>query len=158
MGKVYMGGGAGGGSYTAGAGIDITGNVISATGGQATTLQTVKVSLSSAQILNSFTTPIELIAAPGAGKMVNLISVSFGATYNSATYATNTTGRIKIGAVSATNLSLAFAASGQTYLALLATTIGDLENVNVNFSTDTGNPTAGDGTIDLYLSFVVITL
>jgi len=162
MAKTYMGGGAGGGgSYTAGTGIDITGNVISATAGDCTCIKTVKVSLSSAQILDSNTTLIELIAAPGAGKIIDIINIIQKNTYIANEYETNTDSIVFYGTALADVylLDLAFSSSG--FFAIAKANVSnsfDFENQPITFFTKAGNPTAGDGTIDLYISFQVISL
>lgn len=125
-----------------------------------TCVQTVKVSLSSAQILNSFTTPVELIAAPGAGKVINPLSVLVSATYNTTQYATNTSGRIILNDKVIADLDLTFAASGQyvTSVVIESDIVYDIINQPITFDTQTGNPTAGDGTIDIHITYTVITL
>jgi hypothetical protein len=126
-----------------------------------TCVQTVKVSISSAEILNSFTTPIELIAAPGAGKMIQVLSFACNFTYNGITYATNTTAQLLQGSTLVRTFNLNFAASGQIYAAPSAPPLlvsSSLENENISFSTQTGNPTAGDGTFDIHITYTVITL
>lgn len=126
-----------------------------------TCVKTVKVTLTSAQILSSNTTPIQLIAAPGAGKMIMVLSFAGNLTYNTATYATNTSGQLVQGATLVRTFSLAFTTSGQIYLAPSSPPLAlssTLENQSISFSTQTGDPTAGDGTIDLHLTYTVITL
>lgn len=160
MGKVYMGGGAGGGSYTAGAGIDITSNVISATGGQSTPFRTIKRSLTSAQILNSNVSPIQLIAAQGAGTAIRLIAITANLIYNGITYATNIDGGIYVGSIQkVSDIVLNYTTTGVRYIGIdIPIPSTDFENEAVLFKTASGNPTDGDGTIDLYLSYIVITL
>lgn len=53
-------------------------------------IQKATIPLSSAEILQLFTTPKTLIAAPGAGKLLNIINWVYVFTYNSIAYATNT--------------------------------------------------------------------
>jgi hypothetical protein len=125
-----------------------------------TCVQTVKVSLSSAQILNSFTTPIELIAAPGAGKVIDVISARYKTTYNGTAYDTNTAGAIRFKGTPGISISLAFAASGISYTSYLPAISSpfDFENGAIEFGTTVGNPATGDGTIDIYITYTVITL
>jgi hypothetical protein len=128
-----------------------------------TCVQTVKVSLSSAQILNSFTTPVQLIAAPGAGK--SIVATSYLIIYPNGTtaYATNTTGYIAYDTDLVSdqlfgNFNLAIVSGEQNAGRAADVTRATFENKAIFFKTDTGNPTAGDGTIDLYITYQVITL
>jgi hypothetical protein len=134
----------------------VTSNPIPKTTSACTCVQTVKVSLSSAEILSSNTTPVQLIAAPGAGKIIQIQKVLLNSTYVSATYATNTSSQIRIGTIMATAYSINFAVSQVAQLN--SGGVGDLINQNVNFFTTVGDPTAGDGTIDTFITYTVITL
>jgi hypothetical protein len=116
--------------------------------------------LSSSEILNSFTTPVTILAGVAGLTHVPLFVV-FETTFGTTAYATNTNGIItSAGAasriVTQTGL-LAFAASG-----LLATPITGVGSFTTNlvkgaaltFSTLTGNPTAGDGTILVHIYYI----
>lgn len=127
-----------------------------------TCVKTVKVSLSSAQILNSFTTPVELIAAPGAGKYINVLSLVQKNNFVTTPYATNTTARIEI------NDGTFFSYYFETEIVFTATSIRKLlqvdeddmpvANLPLRFKTQTGNPTAGDGTIDIHITYQILDL
>ena len=52
----------------------------------------VKVTVTSEEILNSFTTPVELIPSPGVGYYINVLDVNELEDFNSIAYDTNTTG------------------------------------------------------------------
>jgi hypothetical protein len=130
--------------------------------GDCTCVKTVKVSLSSAQILNSNTTPIELIAAPGAGKLIKIQFITTIKNYISSTYATNVDCSIFIGGENVLGLN-SFLDFGSTtvkdYNVLFSSaSLSDVQNSSVVFSTDTGNPTDGDGTIDLYITYQILSL
>jgi hypothetical protein len=128
-------------------------------------VKTVKVSLTSAQILNSNTTPIQLIAAPGAGKAILITNGLLKGNFVTTPYATNTNGVVRVGAnplfyqymgflINFTeNIMSALFAADNTYIALASA-----ENTPVTYITEDGDPTAGDGTIDLYLTYQIITL
>jgi hypothetical protein len=51
---------------------------------------TAKLTIATADVLTLNTTPIEIVAAPGAGYAIEVISASMKMVYNSATYSTNT--------------------------------------------------------------------
>jgi len=74
------------GSGTAGL-FDVTSDHRTALGNDDLALQVATATLSSSQILNLHTTPIEIVAAPGSGKSIFINSMVFGLTYNSAAYA-----------------------------------------------------------------------
>ncbi len=56
---------------------------------------TKKTTLTTAQVLALFTTPISLVAAPGAGYAILVHRVTGAVDYNSAAYATNTTQEVR---------------------------------------------------------------
>jgi hypothetical protein len=58
-------------------------------------LQVSEVTLTAAQVLASFTTPIALVAAPASWKYTVVDKVTVSVDYNSAAYATNTTLEIR---------------------------------------------------------------
>ena len=114
-----------------------------------TCVQTAKVTLSSAQILNSFTTPVQLIAAPGAGKVIFVTHFLINFNFNTVAYATNTDGGFEIGGIFSNLIALNFPESGFAGRSFTLASYSALENAAFNFQTDTGNPTEGDSTIDL---------
>jgi len=117
-----------------------------------------KVTLSSAQILASNTTPIELIAAPGAGYMIDVLSLVFKFNYNSIAYATNTSMKPRYD-TSLTPFSSFDISSGVSYIIKDETfTVNILENKSVEIFTDSGDPTAGNSTIDIYLTYRIVTI
>lgn len=128
-----------------------------------TCVQTVKVTLSSAQILNSFTTNIQLIAAPGAGKFIDVHSIVIKYNYVTSQYATNTSANIYIGNSNYTvcnNININFSENTLEKLAMIdnIAPLSDLANKALIYEAITGNPTAGDGTIDVHITYTVITL
>lgn len=130
---------------------------------ECTCVQTVKVTLSSAQILNSFTTNIQLIAAPGAGKFIDVHSIVIKYNYVTSQYATNTSANIYIGNSNYTvcnNININFSENTLEKLAMIdnIAPLSDLANKALIYEAITGNPTAGDGTIDVHITYTVITL
>ena len=128
-----------------------------------TCVQSVKVTLSSAQILNSFTTNIQLIAAPGAGKFIDVHSIVIKYNYVTSQYATNTSANIYIGNSNYTvcnNININFSENTLEKLAMIdnIAPLSDLANKALIYEAITGNPTAGDGTIDVYITYQIITL
>jgi hypothetical protein len=141
---------------------DVAGNGVltwEAAGGGASAVLTAKVSLTSAQILALYDTPVELIAAPGAGKVIQLIANASRLNYGSADYLIsgsnpslqNPTGNSQ-GLISTLNspVSVIFSET------LTPTTM--IANEAMNLYIDTANPTTGDSTLDIYLTYRIITL
>lgn len=119
----------------------------------------VKVSLSSAQILALHTTPIEAVAAPGAGKAIVVTSASVRLNYGTATYTgqylylkTATAGshqkRVYSINGSSSNISLFNSEDSSNQVV-------ENQALNVDIAAQT---TTGDGTIDVYITYEVITL
>jgi hypothetical protein len=127
---------------------------------------TVKVSISSAEILAMGVTPVQLLPAPGAGKtyLIGEVIVRYNAVTTA--YATNTTLRVIYAGATvpiATNgVLLTSTVTRVGYLAPSPTTgtsnIHYAVNAALQATVQTGNPTAGDGTIDIYITYKTITL
>ena len=132
-------------------------------------IRTVKVSLSSAEILNGNSTPKQAIAAAGANTIIQPISYVTVYTYGSLTYAVNTTlelfyqGINSVGVVSNTILNrtesfiMRQAAASTTAFAFAIST-ADVRNKPLMVGVQTGNPTTGNGTVDIYITYNIITL
>lgn len=116
--------------------------------------------LSSSEILNSFSTPVTILAGVAGVSHVPLFVV-FETAFGTTAYATNTNAIISavgssVRIVTQTGL-LAFAASG-----LMATPITGngafqtniVKGAALTFSTLTGNPTAGDGTVLVHIFYI----
>ena len=125
-------------------------------------LKYISYNLSSPEILDSFTTPVEILAAV-VGVTHVPVFVVWETTYGSTPYATNTNAVISAAGGSTQviqqNGLLAFATSG--FALTQALQVGSYETQLVKgaaleFSTLTGNPTAGDGTIKVHLFYINI--
>lgn len=128
---------------------------------------TVKVSLTSAQILALNTTPIQLIAAPATvGYVIDVLSVNGRMNFLTAAYATNT----ELDIIDTTTGDVLF----KDTATLLAATSTKVVKVEPNIASNTGiavtpggsvsvkaaagNPATGAGTLDLYVTYQVIPL
>ena len=123
--------------------------------------KSIKVSVSSAEILSLNTTPKELIPAPGAGKYIDIISAQFSLTYGTTDYSYS---------ISPNDVTLTYGtnkcsdrislnASTTTFQVIPIASVYDIStNTAVNFYCSTGNPTSGDSTVDIYLTYRVVTL
>ena len=129
---------------------------------------TRKVSLSVPQISVLNANPITLVAAPGAGKYIEVLSVTGNLNFNTTAYATNTT--LNVRDATTTNSLFTDGAFAGTLLPAVANTLAHLEKVTlgsaiaitpngaVDIMVPGGNPTAGDGTLDIYVTYKIITL
>lgn len=121
---------------------------------------TATVDISSAEILNSFTTPKVLVAAPGSNKVIVPISIITKFKWNSIAYATNTTIDFKVGTVTTGTLSSTFLAATASTVALTNTFNNFVTafNTDLIFQVRTGNPTAGNSTIRVFITYNVIDM
>lgn len=128
-----------------------------------------EVSIATADVLTAYATPVELVPAPGSGKIVLPLAVLTSMDYNSAAYATNTTMRFGWDGASA-GTAVLYGTQGSIInqttdmIAWFLPTSGSVAsltgavNKNFCFSVSTGNPTAGNSPLVLYTIYLVITL
>ena len=126
---------------------------------------TAKVVIPTAQVLTLNTTPVQLVAAPGAGYAIEVLSVTMKMVYNSAAYATNTILEVKnTGAIQPIRKLDCLNATVDTMRvitpvgATTATQTQMLENVALVATVGTSDPTAGDSDITIYITYRIITL
>lgn len=133
--------------------------------------QVAAVTLTSAQILQLFTTPITIVAAPGAGKMIQVLSINYSLTFVTTAY---TVGGATAGLWYGTPAGTAVDTNAKTILnAAAASHVGqfapgtytgtgqtpsNLANLAVIFGTVTSNPTTGDGTFRVTVTYITVTL
>jgi hypothetical protein len=131
-------------------------------------IQYATANLSSAQILALNTTPVQVLAAPGAGKMIELISVATELIFGTVAYSTNGGFRFYYGNTSGARANWSQALV-DTVLTQTASSIGitlgctfanlvetpaRLLNQAIIF-TYTANPTLGDGTAIFKIAYRV---
>jgi len=129
-------------------------------------IKTVKVSLTSSEILALNTTPKVLIAAPGSGKVIRVISAQMRVVFNTQAYTTNVVCAVQYNGTSTNILSNSMLSSGETTISqqLASTSIsfttGSSDPVNkaVVLKATAGDPTTGDSPMDVYLTYTVIAL
>ena len=123
------------------------------------------VTISSADILSSNTTPIKLIDAPGAGQAIVILpSTTIEGLFNTTAYASYLTMQIYTDTATTvqhvfTNV-LNFTANT---IKLGAQQVGSgstqiLENKDIYLMTAGGDPTAGDSNIKLFIQYIIINL
>ncbi len=121
----------------------------------------------SAAILTLNGTPVTIVSAPGAGKVIEVISVTIRMLFGTTAYATNTALRV----ITATaqdeqvreSRSLLSTVSRITRGTVVgsgpgATDLQLVDNQALIIDAETGNPTAGDGDIIYYVTYRIITL
>ena len=125
---------------------------------------TAKVVIPTAQVLTLNTTPVQLVAAPSAGYAIDLISAVIKSTFNASAYATNTDLQIRavgsIGKITNDAGALAFISNIFGKLTIVEDPSADqyIENAGIEIFEPTGNPTAGDSDITVYVTYRIITL
>jgi hypothetical protein len=128
-------------------------------------IQYKKVTLTPAQVLLLFTTPISLIAAPGAGKFIQVLDALFFVQFGTAQYTAGGVVSLVEGAVNIATTTAALingAAANlviQPAFPLLATSnsVGT-GNSAVTIQAATQNFASGDSPIDVHLWYAVVTL
>ena len=128
-------------------------------------LRTTKLFIPSASVLTLNTNPITIVPAPGIGKAIEVISFAMKMTFNSVAYATNTRLEL-ITDTSPTHQSQFSSTVLASSSSIFRTTSifyggssGNLEeNKDLMVSVQTGNPTAGDSDITVYVSYRIIEI
>lgn len=118
--------------------------------------------ISSAQILTGFTTPVEVVPAQGANKVIIPIAFAIRMDFLTAAYATNTTFTFTINGVSVfgniTDVLTAAADQVRILTVPTLTTTTDLRNAAMTWQVSTGNPTAGAGTMKVSVIYTVVDM
>lgn len=129
-------------------------------------IQTVKVTIPSADVLISNATRYLCIAAPGVGYALEVVSVFRIVEFNSTPYATNTEMQL----ITDTSTTPQFILSGglestiggarmtPVTISVPATDTQGIENKALYYQTGAGNPTAGDSPVSLYITFRKVAL
>lgn len=126
-------------------------------------IDSVKVTLTSAQILALNTTPVTLIAAQGANTYIEVLACVAYLKFNSIAYtgtnAANITYTNGAGAAATGTLASAFLDSSSSAAAkVIPVAVTPVANAPVVISVGTANPAAGNSTITLDLFYRVVTL
>jgi len=121
-----------------------------------------EVSISSAEMLAIFTTPKLLVAAPGAGKYIDPISVIAKNTFNSVAYSTGSSPYINyVGTASSVKFTfstdLITTSSTRVEKGMEYTDTVVPVNVGLQFLNG-ANPTLGNGTLKLSLLYRIVTI
>lgn len=123
-----------------------------------------KVTITSAQLLQLNTTPIELVPAQGAGKVIIPFTVLLRYRFGTIEYATNLNITLSPNnSLYQVNYNSAIAGSQDRYSSrsiIPTVSLGGsiVDNLPLTIGAQIGNPTAGDGELDVYISYYVLTL
>lgn len=128
-------------------------------------IKEASLTIASADVLTLNTTPLTIVAAQGAGTAIEVISASMNMVYNSATYATNTSLELLTAGATNSQASTVIKNSASTIRRFAdATTLASatatqlVDNAALNVTVASGDPTAGDSDIKIYVTYRVITL
>ncbi len=130
------------------------------------TLLEASLTIVSASVLTLNGTPVTIIAAPGAGKYIEVMSASSSMTFVSAAYATNTTLQlINTGAVIAqlqdTAILLSTVTKNTKFKDVTSAAAGETQcitNTGVQVKVSGGNPTAGDSILLVKVTYRIVTI
>jgi hypothetical protein len=122
--------------------------------------QTTIVHISSAEILSLFSSPVELLPAPGAGKVIQVTTLIIKKNFVSTPYS----GDIYPSIIFNNTPTLYDAIAGMS-IDFTSSIINQtppngvvVENEPLLFRTVTSDPTGGDGTIDIYITYKILDL
>ena len=146
--------------------IDSSPNIQDDLGDAPADVRAVKVALSSAQILALNTTPIQMIAAPGAGLAIQVIGAFIDILFNTAAYVANPNFNLITNTATIQQFThpFVFTASIATLRGLdhsLAVGAADTQiiaNQALNAFTLIGDPTVGDSPANVYITYRIITI
>jgi hypothetical protein len=126
-------------------------------------VKTVKVDVTSAQILNINTTPVDIVPAPPVGFAVCLIHAAIKMDFNTTSYGTNTDLKILHPSATASQASFPSAVLGSLISIFNFTSpANQIPNTNIIEAEKliltelSGNPAFGDSDITVYASYVLI--
>jgi len=127
---------------------------------------TAKLTIASADVLTLNTTPIEIVAAPGAGYAIEVISAFVSIDFNSAAYTTSTEIQLfSTGATESQNKGTVLNATvtairplNPNTAILGATDTILIDNAALTVKSAAANPTTGDSDITVYVTYRIITL
>jgi len=133
--------------------------------GNCACIKEASLTIATADVLTLNSAPIEIVAAPGAGFAIEVLSANVSMTYNSSAYATNTNIIVKTNGATdeqygagVLNATVDMQKKLQEITTTTATDTQIIENASIQASVRTGNPTAGNSDIKVYLTYRIIEL
>jgi hypothetical protein len=129
-------------------------------------IRTAKLFIPSASVLTLNSVPLTIVPAPGVGKAIEASTCAMKMTFNSLAYATNT--QLRLITDTAPDPQVVFGAnvlssSTSIFRTISSTTTTNqgeniVENKDLTVLVDTGDPTAGDSDITVYVSYRIIEI
>lgn len=124
------------------------------------------LTIASASVLTLNGTPITIVAAPGAGKYIEVVSASSSMTFVSAAYATNTTLQLicegaDVAQLQDTAILISTVTKNTKFKDVTSATAGQTQiitNAPLQVKVATGNPTAGDSILKVKVIYRIITI
>jgi len=122
-------------------------------------ISTLKISINSSELLNLAVVPKLLLAGQGVGTVIRLMDASIAYNHNTTAYSP-TQLRFTMGGVAiASNSVLSLTSTGIAFNDVPAVNLTSAQSNNQGLTlTAISNPTLGDGTIDVFITYQVITL
>ena len=130
--------------------------------GNSSTLYSSKSTITAASVLTLYTIPIKLLDAPGAGKYINILSIDTKVSGGSVPYGVNPEVEVYQNGSSnsefSSTTSLSYTDGRLNRLLQVGDDSNVLENVDIYISGTTGNPSGGDGDLNVYITYQIINL
>ena len=129
-------------------------------------IRCASVVIPTASVLTLFATPLDIVAAPGAGYAIEVVAASFYSAFVSAAYATNTTMQLinDTATTAQFDVLINYTVTNHRKFGTVALTAGGaaatqiIENKSLKIKVASGNPTAGNSALNIYLLYRIITL
>lgn len=129
-------------------------------------LQEASLTIASADVLQLNSTPLTIVAAQGAGTLIEVISASASIDFNTTAYTTNTPLQLSLGGDAilgqiGTNFLASTVSKTTSSFTRQSATAGQtqsLENNALIVTNSVGDPAAGDSDITVYVLYRVITV
>jgi len=129
-------------------------------------VKSLAVTISSAEVLDIFTTPKVIVPAPGAGKFIHVVSIAGYLDYQGVVYTTNTALFFKYNNISLSINTASWNIAQTTdkifRFALTSNGTGEtqatLEDQPITLSEIAGNPAAGNSPLKVFIIYQIITL
>jgi hypothetical protein len=129
------------------------------------TVQYAEVEISAAEILDLFATPVELVPAPGAGLVLELISLLLAYDWGTVAYTIGTAGNLQVKYTDGSGVAVSTTRAATGFLDAVADTLSALDkleatiepavNAPLVLTVATASPTAGDSPIHARVAYRV---
>ena len=121
------------------------------------------LTIATADVLKLNATPIEIIAAPGAGFAIEVLSASIRVVFNTTAYATNTGISLMAATTTEQQTDSEINQTANAFTQFEPNSgapdeVQIVENQPIRVFVQSGNPTAGDSDIKIYVTYRIITL